>query len=103
MGSLLDGIETAPAPSRPSKSVQTDSAKKVKLAVAIAGLAVGGALIAWNFGLFSGTPLPPAPAPATPLAPSAAPPQVRKVDPPRAIDAPQVNQPTNELIEQRSR
>lgn len=105
MGSLMDGIEIGPAGAKQGKNAtsSSDGAKYVKLAIAGVGLVVGGALIAWNLGWFGEAVPPQSAAAATPLAPSSPPPTVRKVAPPRAIDAPQVRQPQNELIEQGSR
>ncbi len=54
MGSLLDGIEVSPAAHKATKvgAASTDAGKAIKLTIAIAGLVVGGGLIAWNAGLF---------------------------------------------------
>ncbi len=49
----------AKAPAKPSKS--KEAVKTLKLALAIGGLVIGGALIAWNFGLFGEEGPPPAP------------------------------------------
>ena len=50
MGSLLEGIETAPP--KASAKRGPEAAKTIKLAIAIGGLLIGGVLIAWNVGLF---------------------------------------------------
>jgi hypothetical protein len=53
VGSLLEGIETTPASaSSKAKAGGSEAAKTVKLAIAIGGLLIGGALIAWNMGVF---------------------------------------------------
>jgi hypothetical protein len=107
VGSLLDGIETAPPPGKASKPASSGgSAQKIKLTLAFVGLAVGGVLIAWNAGVFGdGTAATPANAAAsgTPIAPSNPAPAVRKVDPPKAITEQRPQAPQNELIEQRTR
>lgn len=50
----MDGIEVGPAKQKAASSSSSESAKTIKLAIAIAGLLIGGALIAWNMGLFGG-------------------------------------------------
>ena len=88
MGSLLDGIETSSSGQKAAKAAadSLDSAKKVKISIAVACLLIGGALIAWNLGVFGGndlsTPTPaalnndssaPAPVPLPPQRPTAVP------------------------------
>lgn len=84
----MDGIEVTPAAQKAAKAAaaSSETAKTVKLAVAIIGLLIGGALIAWNLGVFGGgeqaTPAPvatgdagnaPAPAPLPPQRPTSIP------------------------------
>jgi len=62
VGSLLEGIDTAPAKGKDAGASRADDTKKVKLIVAAVCLVVGVGLIAWNMGLF-GRPSESSPAP----------------------------------------
>lgn len=54
--------EPPPAAKPPAKPARSSEAvKTLKLALAIAGLIIGTALIAWNFGMFGEDGPPPAP------------------------------------------
>jgi hypothetical protein len=84
----MDGIEVTPAAQKAAKAAaaSSETTKTIKLAIAIGGLLIGGALIAWNLGVFGGspeaTPTPgisnpggdaPAPRPVQPQRPTAIP------------------------------
>jgi hypothetical protein len=80
VGSLLEGIDTtSPADKAPRAKVKNagaGSGKTVKLVVALGGLLVGGALIAWNTGLLTfGEPAPNSPQAASSSTVNAAKPQ----------------------------
>jgi hypothetical protein len=78
VGSLLEGIDTtSPAAKAPRANANNaGSGKTVKLLVALGGLLVGGALIAWNTGLVTfGEPAPNSPQAASSSTISAAKPQ----------------------------
>ena len=53
----MDGIEASPASAQAAKAqkASADATKNVKLTIAICGLLIGGALIAWNLGVFGGS------------------------------------------------
>jgi hypothetical protein len=74
VGSLLEGIDTS-APVGKSKNAATggggsEAAKTVKLVLAIVGLLIGGALIAWNMGVFGSSDAPRPTAGLTPEQPA---------------------------------